>query len=378
MQGTIGDEEIYLPQIRGFLHGDWSVSNKLAVSPAYHHVIAFIARLLGIDSVDALRLISLLLSLPAVALFYAAAHKLHPDTAIFRAYQFLFLPILLPYCFVLYMEPMALAFLLLAVWLALSRYYTLSGLAGLLSAVVRQNFIVWMGFLFLWIYLREEGLKLSGQALKRHLLRCWIFLIGVVALVLFVLLAGGLSMGETKSIHPLGLYLGNIWFALLLGWLLLLPLHLANGRRIIQFFRHGNSVGLLAGLGLLLGCYLLTFHNDHPNNLDFPEYLHNQLLELVFRNLLLKAAFFLPIAWTVLSLLATPLRERTGWLLYPFWVLSLLPVWMIEQRYALPGFVLFLLLRESAGPRLEAGLAGYFALGSAVLIGGISRGWFFL
>ena len=168
IQGTIGDEDVYLPQIKRFIAGDWSVDKKLAVTPAYHHVIAFIGRVLRVDSVDALRLISLLLSLVAVVPFYASSRRLSPDTAIVRSYQFLFLPILLPYCFLLYTEPLAIVFLLVAVWLALNRYDTLCGVAGLLSALVRQNLIVWMGFLFFWIYVRDEGFKLSTAALKRQ------------------------------------------------------------------------------------------------------------------------------------------------------------------------------------------------------------------
>ncbi len=350
VQATIGDEYAYLPQIQDYLRGQWSVRKDLAVPPTYHFVIASLGRLLGVDSFDALRLISLLLFLPAVLWFYLAARQIDADTAVVRTYQFLFLPILLPYCFLLYTEPLAVLFLVLAVWLVLKRQDTLGGLACLLSAAVRQTLAVWLGFLFFWIYLREEGLHWSVPAVKRHLPRCWVFLLGFAALVVFIVLNHGLTLGELKDFHPPGaISLGNTWFALLLGWLLLLPLHLANMGRIAGLFSRQGVITVPIGLGLILAGYLLTFHNDHPSNLKYPDFLHNQLLVLVFTNIWTKTAFFLPIAWTLLSLPVTPLHGGTGCLLYPFWVLSMLPVVMIEQRYALPGFVLFLLLRKLAG-----------------------------
>jgi alpha-1,2-glucosyltransferase len=376
IQGHIGDEYAGFPQMEAFVHGNFQVRDDLAVPPTYHLLVAGIASHFRVDSRDALRLISLLLCLPAVFFFWAAARRLDSDSADRKTYQFLFFPILLPYCFILYTNPLALTLLLLAVWLVLCGRPAWAGLAALPSVAVRQELAVWMLFLLVWIYLRDEGFRFRAASLGRHLLRCWTFCLGLAAVAVFVVVNRGFTLGRHEAIHPTGqVHLGNVWFTLLLCFLLLLPLHLANLPRVGGLLRRQPL--LLLGLAALFALYVLTFTNDHVNN-QLPEFLHNQLLFLVFASPWVKALFFLPIGYAILSLAATPLQQPACYPFYVFWVLSLLPIWMIEQRYALPGFVLLLLFRVPGSRWVEAALIGSFAALSALFLWGISRAQFFL
>jgi hypothetical protein len=100
--------------------------------------------------------------------------------------------------------------------------------------------------------------------------------------------------------------------------------------------------------------YLLTFRSTHPYNQTQPAYfLRNQLLMTVTHSLALKTAFFIPVAWSMLSLGVTKLRQKNYYLLYPFTVLSLLPIWLIEPRYCFVPLSFFLLFKEEQSPLVE-------------------------
>ena len=80
----------------------------------------------------------------------------------------------------------------------------------------------------------------------------------------------------------------------------------------------------------------------------------------------------------VLSLCVIRLRQPVQYLIYPFAVFSVMPSWLIEQRYYLPAFALFMLFRESASPRVERALLAVNVVMALSLFVGITEGWFFL
>ena len=62
----------------------------------------------------------------------------------------------------------------------------------------------------------------------------------------------------------------------------------------------------------------------------------------------------------VVALISIPsirLKRRAELLLYPMTLLFLFPSWLIEHRYYIIPFSLFLLLREQESERAEAGIA---------------------
>ncbi len=368
----IGDEYASIPQIETFRTGTWSVQENLAVPPTYHALIAVIARLFGVSSLDALRLISLLLCLPVVPLFYLCARKIDPDNAALRTLQFLFLPILLPYLFILTTDAPALMLFVLTLYLALHDRPYLAGGAALLDVLVRQNQIVWVAWLFTWLYLREQGWSIRPAAIGRHLLRYWVFCLVFAAFVAFVVINRGLTLGRHQEIHRSGLYLGNVWFALFLCSFLLLPIFLVRLPHVLVLI--GRRPWLLIVVGLLFLLYLATFQVNHPMN-DIstnPDFLRNQLLAWATTNQATKIVFFLPIALALFSLAALSLHERGSWTLYPFWILAVLPVELIEQRYSLAGVTLLLLFRGMERRGVEMVQFLYFVLVSLAFLLGIA------
>ena len=117
---------------------------------------------------------------------------------------------------------------------------------------------------------------------------------------------------------------------------------------------------------------------DHSNNIGLDYYLHNALLEAMTASTGAGVVTSVAIALTVLSLCVIRLRQPVQYLLYPFAALSVMPSWLIEQRYYLPAFALFMLFRESASPRVERTLLAVNVVMALCLFVGVAEGWFFL
>ena len=80
----------------------------------------------------------------------------------------------------------------------------------------------------------------------------------------------------------------------------------------------------------------------------------------------------------MLSLCVIRLRQPVHYLSYPFAALSVTPMWLVEQRYYMPVFALFMLFRESASPRVERALLGLHIVAALYLFAGIVDGRSFL
>jgi len=369
------DEEENLVQIRMFLNGQFREFEYIATTPAYHAMIALLAWLMNAQSLSEIRLISLMLGLSAVIGFFIAARRLNDMNAPLAASQFFFMPILLPFFFLLYTDVLSLGLLLFSVYGALTHRERLAGAAGILSVVVRQNQIVWLLFVFLLIYLIENGYFMNREAVKNHLRRSWIFLMGFAAFVFFVVVNHGVAIGDRKMHPPYTFHLGNVYFSLFLFLLVFLPLHLANAQKVCALIRRNPWV--LAALGLLLSIYLPTFNDTHPYNFVHG-FLRNVVLEFATLELWTKLFFFVSIAYTILSIAVTPLKKPAFYLIYPFWILTLVPAWLIEERYYLVAFSLFLLFRERQGRGVEYASLAYSMATGFFFLWGISQRWFFL
>jgi len=374
--GFVSDELVYHEQITSFLDGDFHRHDQVAVVPAYHALIALLAWPFGIRSLAGLRLISLLVNLCTVPFFLAAARRIDADTAPTRTAQLFFLSILFPFLFLLYTDYLALALFLLAVALGLSRRPSLAGLAALASVLVRLPQIVWVAFLLPWFYLREQDGRFSWPTLARYLLRHALLVLLLAGFGVFVLINRGMALGETSNIHPLKrLYLSNVFFSLFVCSILFLPLFALRTPAMGLLLLKRLWIVLL--LAALLGLYLLTWRSDHEMN-QLPGYLRNSTLAWVGQSLTHQLLFFLPIAWAFLGLAVTPLRRPEDYLLYLFWVLTLLPASLIEQRYYLSSISLLVLLRQPASLAVERLMLGWWVLLSAGVLVVLCRFQMFL
>jgi alpha-1,2-glucosyltransferase len=125
--------------------------------------------------------------------------------------------------------------------------------------------------------------------------------------------------------------------------------------------------------------YWFTFKNDHPyNQIATYYFIRNYILVKFTSSSALKVLFFLPMLYTIWSLVVTPLSKKSWNIFYLFTALFLLPGWLIEQRYYIIPFVLFMLFRKEQSPVVERMTVLYYAVILCLLIPAVVSLRFFL
>ncbi|MGQ0799075.1 MAG: hypothetical protein ACT4NL_03050 [Pseudomarimonas sp.] len=272
-----------------------------------------------------------------------------------RSFGLAMLPGVAPLLFLLYTDIVALVPLLVAAAAAMARRPVLALVGAVLSTLVRQTSVVWVG----WLALRELRAG-AGQPLRTRVVRLLPHALALAAFGAFVLCNGGIAIGDRDS-HPTGrITPHNLMFALLYAWIVLLPLQLAAVPRIVAGLRARPLLGLpLLATALL---FWFGFAPDHPYNQIAPEaILHNGFIAWL-ANSGPRALGLVAITWSLATLQFTALRDPQPLALHVAMVLSLLPVWMVEPRYALPALALFFLLRREENDAVELALACWLAL----------------
>ena len=344
------DEGANWKQINIFLHRELSIKPGLNVLPGYHALIAVVMLVFHRTGMYSARFLTTWISFASVIVFYLITWKVCSQPSLVKTLQYSFFPLFFPFFPLVYTDILAMLLVLLAFYAVLWKKYTLSGIIALLSILVRTNNIAWFVFLYAFIYIENYGLNIG--AFVKSIKQTWFYLLGFGVFGVFLLINRGIALTD-KSMQPLGgLYSGNIFYLFFLFAFLFLPLNLANIPKILGLSKSWRWV-LPTGILTYL-VYLLTFQSTHPYNQTQPTYfLRNQLLMTVTHSLALKTAFFIPVAWSMLSLGVTKLRQKNYYLLYPFTLLSLLPIWLIEPRYCFVPLSLFLLFKEEQSPLVE-------------------------
>lgn len=370
------DESAHLDQINLFHKGQLTLNPILTTIPGYHLLIATLSETISQPSLAYYRLLTTLLSLISIIVFYITAKKIDSKNKENTLLQYIFLPILFPFFFLLYTDALSLTLVILSFLFVLNKKYDLSAIASLSSILVRQNNIVWSLFLFTLIYFQENR-KIKFKNIISHLKNNFIYLITFFLFAVFIILNKGIAIGD-KQAHPAGIFnLGNIYFILFIFAIIFLPFNLYKSKEIFKKINKNKKI--LVYILICLAFYLLTFKNTHPyNQSGYDFFLRNKILLFFTSSLLLKALFFIPIAYSCFSLSVTKLKNKNLYLLYPFTILYLLPSWLIEQRYYLIPFAFFILFAKRESKKEQYATIIYFIILSSAFIIGIRNNYFFL
>lgn len=381
----IVDETGVFPSIQRIIDVHFDLKKILSVEtnlystfPTYHIFIALCLKLLNHTSLTAARLCTFFFSLLSVPVLYRVARQIDKESAHERVLQYGFFPVFVPYFFLLYTDIVSLTLVLVTLGLCLRKNYTLASISGVASVLVRQDNIVWFSFFFMFIYWNEFGRRLDPFSLAEHFIKRWIFTAGFILFGIFAVLNQGISFGD-KGMHPVStMHLGNIYFLLFIFFFLFLPFNLSNFGRIADQIRH-KTFQVSLGLGVFFIIYFLTFTNDHPyNQIDRIYFLRNQILIFFTASPSRKIFFFIPIAYSALSLFVTKLENKFFYWMYPAAALFLSAAWLIEQRYYFVPLAFFMLFRERRSSWVEySTILGYGIL-LIWLIHGINSNRFFL
>ncbi len=383
------DEHFHHGQILFFLAGEFIRVPEITVLPGYHLAIVGPAALLGVDQVQPLRAISAVLGASVIMLAWLYWLRHGANQPLLRSLQLLTCPLLWPFYVLLYTDLVALAVLVAALTLADRQRFWAAVVVGLSALLVRQTNVFWLALLWL-MAMHQAGLgaaltaavgpaqKLRNgtQALLPALKSTWPLLLPLLAFMAFLVLNRGVAIGDRASHQLGGIYPSQIFFMLLVLWLALLPLHLANlGRIGLLLHRHWWIAPALLLLGLL---YWFSFAVTHHYNLGLPEFhLRNRALGWLDQDWRVRLLAFPLMAWSLLSIAVSPLKEKAAAWLFPVTLLAMLPAELIEQRYYIPPLVLWLLFRQPGSRAVEIALLAWFvALSLAVYSASASLKYF--
>lgn len=380
---TFHDESFHMPQILAYLkHQYLHLEKSLTMIPGYHFLVATISHLFGWDTVNQIRNASILLSLPAIAVFFLLARSLGHRSPVVSTSLFYFSPIFFPFFYVLYTDVPSLLFVLLGMWALHKRYYSAAAVIFFLSMLLRQTNVIWLvmawgiALFYEWSTVRYRyDLYRYGLALINAGLKTFLFPVFCLAFLLFVYFNGGVAIGDSTA-HKLDrVYVTQVYFWLLTVFVLFLPLHIKNIPAILRLLKERSELILLCSALLVL--YMATFWAEHGYNY-FDFFLRNRVVQWMRADELHRLVLFFPMLWAFLSLVVTPLREKRFYLLYPFTVLSLIPHSLVDQRYFMESIALFILFKKDDSHWVNVFTLAIYLPIIAFLYFGISQIRFFL
>lgn len=372
----LADEWVHYGQVRWLAEGRYELVEELTTIPGYHAVVAVVQRLAGSDALGLARAVTMAFALAAVLAFASIRRELFPaEDPWLPASQLLFLPILFPFCFLLYTDIPSLALVLWTFRASLSRRHLLAGTLGIAALLMRQTNVVWIVFFALLqaietIRAADSPVSASRTRLSA-LTALWPYAMPVVLFAGYWVAHGSISLSRSQvRAHPdFALHTGNLFFMLFLAGVFFLPLLPLWLRRYADAVR---ARPLWLVLPLFLGSlYALSFRVDHPYNFILPEtILRNGVLVYVTAHRWAFVAFGLVATAAGCALSQIRWQRGSFALLFPIAALFVSASWLIEQRYYVIPLALLLAMRDVETPGAErALLLWWMPMATALLVG---------
>ncbi len=339
------DEPDHFEQIRLFRHGVFHpIVITLTTVPGYHLFLALLLKLLGTDSFAAARVLSSLFGLLAVVGFHRLRRDVVGRDDYLATAQFAVLPIFLLFVFMVQTDVASLALMLWATWAAGRQRHWLAGSLLLAAECVRQNNVLWL-VLLVWPLLHLLAQQRSVRGVVQTLLGLLPYGLAGGIFTVYWLAHGTVVWAQNEiSVHPdFSLHSGNLFCLMFFAAFLYVFPCMESWRRFIADVR--TRPWLIVLPLLLLALYLGTFRVDHPFNLLRPPDLRNGLLMYTQASTLWYWGFALIAIFGGIGLLWQRLMITYAAV---FWALTALFIslsWLIEQRYYLISFALFMAWR---------------------------------
>lgn len=372
------DELYHYAQIQLFRHGEFRVLDYyLTTIPGYHAVVAALLWIGGLDSLGAARAITALFGLAAAAAFHSLRTRTQPGTESLATAQFFVLPVLAPFFFLVYTDVLALALVLWATVATTRGKHVLSALIISAALLVRQSDVVWAGFLAalaVWPHVRERGL-VEFRALARLFVP---YLLPVIAFLAFWAWNGSISLSRVQAgAHPaMTFHLANVILALVVAGFLF-PLQALLGLRDFAIASRVRK-WLFAIPPLVFAAVYFGFHADNPYNTAFPDfYLHNGLVQAISNHAGWRALAAAVATFAACGLALTRLSPAAAFWLYPISAFALAAEWLVETRYLIVPFALWLAFREQRSKAVEYASLALWATLAVWIIAGMLSGRIF-
>jgi alpha-1,2-glucosyltransferase len=357
------DEGVHIPQIQYFLRGEFTVHPYLTTIPGYHGFVAMLLKLSSSSSVAAMRIASSLFSLAGASLFFAIRRSQGDSNALQSTAAFFFLPFLFPYYFLVYTDVLSLALVLGATLASLKQRHLLAAIAITASIMVRQNNVVWAGFLplvSLWPTIHAD-LWTPSRYWRGAIRVIAPYMLPVAIFIAYWIWNGSISLSSAlTAYHPdASLHAGNIYFALFL-FALFFPYSMWSGAR--RLLSQRRTAPWVLAIMLLFICFAKL--RGSYDNVVTPDYysVRNHFIAMVQHDLP-RRLFAALVGLAACSIALTRFEHPSGVLIYPFTAFYLSSSWLIENRYAIIPFALWMALRKVDSQKAERyTLVGWIAV----------------
>jgi len=340
------DEIYHVRELKSVLSGNYTPDPVLGMPPFYHISVAGFANLAGWREISQLRFISFIINLLTIPIFYLTALKINKSSAFIKTVQFSFIPIIFPFYSLLYTDIFSLLFILAALLFIYYRRYLISAVFAGLGTLARQNNIVWIIFFLVFIYVRDFGLIINRKNIGRYIIRIYPDALSLGIFLAFLILNSGILMGEGKNLNDGGFHIGNIMMLIFVSFILFIPIIVSYKKEIAGFIAKYKLVLVLSLL--LFIPFSGWFVNDHMFN-NAPFFVHNAFVMYFSADIYRKALLFAISIVFVISLFVIKLENKAGYLIYPFTIIYLAPLWLVEFRYYFIPICLFVLFRKRRG-----------------------------
>ncbi|NTW75828.1 MAG: hypothetical protein HGB34_02905 [Candidatus Moranbacteria bacterium] len=345
--GARADEGAHLRLIK-MLHSDTHASlGNITNVPGFHHAVTVVTRSLEpvfhfgeYPKRSTIRIIVYILFGPAfIVSLFGLSRALYSSTS--AAMSSLTFPVIFPFIYLVYTDIPALTFIIAAIWAHLLRRNHLA--AGLIAVafLMRQDAIIWIIPLFVLScesIVRDANWRKPDMEIFLRLLRVnATYIIVGILFVGFLVMNGGVAVGD-KSAHPSSyLGLGNFYYFLMISTVLFAPLLIGRVSHVCSLlYRRWRIIVPALFFGWFI--FLSTFATNHPYNGD-PRFLHN--LPILFLRTGTGAFVFgyLLAAYAVLAFLTVRFIRHRNLVFAGTAIVAMLPHWMLEPRYSMAAFL---------------------------------------
>ncbi len=342
-QKLIMDERVYYRLITYIMrnNGIFDPSVTMTMIPGYAYLMAGISSILHASSLSSLRTISFLLSIPALLVAYKIS-----DHSYYRLVSLFLFPVIFPYFFIIYTDPVALLCVLLFFYLLKNKKTFFATLIGIFSFLIRQDTVIWLLFSTLW--------SLEKTTFKKNFKTLLPVLMTLFLLLIYLIWQGGVAFtAQDRLYHPLGIFLDNMIFFFFMHSLFFFPLHLRHWVTTI-YAKNSNHYTLIGSFFFYAVLFFIIFKADHPflfkAMLSYPKH---QYLDIIRNNAVQRLLFATASAFSLAILPYIPMKKTQDKLILPFSVISSSLHWFIEVRYYIIPFAFFILRRKETPTRFE-------------------------
>lgn len=359
LHGYISDEGYHAKMIDALLRKEWNnLPTNVTTPPFFHAIVALFIHISGAEAqlLELMRFIQLTLSLGAIPCFYFIAVQLRKNDCDFRLLLCLVLPLYAPLLNLVYTDPPAITFTMLMVFFMLRGNHWLAAIIAIAGIGVRQMTVIWACFCAIYVIIdhienyshRTSTSSLSFFKAPIEIFKlAWVvtpYLLPAVAFISYTLYNGGVVAGD-KVNHSTTFNASNLFFFLIVSAILFIPYLIDSSKKVVELIIKQKWVWVLIPSVFIL--YLSSYEITHVyNNPDMSWWIHNQLLAFSTQTALIKALFFIPVIWMLLTFIVYALTHPKPWqmfTLYGFALLSFVPLPLVEARYYIVALLLFLL-----------------------------------